>query len=65
MLKDYNHIHQQQGTEAKMKLTSFLYRMARLSRDAEVITSGDPKKMARRMKNKMLGRTLVRRLFRW
>lgn len=48
-----------------MKLTSFLYRMARLSRDAEVIASGDPKKMARRMKNKMLGRSVVRRLFRW
>jgi hypothetical protein len=48
-----------------MKLTSFLYRMARLSRDAEVIASGDPKKMARRVKNKMLGRSVVRRLFRW
>lgn len=48
-----------------MKLTSFLYRMARISRDAEVIASGDPKKMARRAKNKLLGRTIVRRLFRW
>lgn len=48
-----------------MKLTSFLYRMARLSRDAEVIASGNPKKMARRVKNKMLGRTVVRRLFKW
>jgi len=48
-----------------MKLTSFLYRMARLSRDAEVIASGDPKKMARRAKNKLIGRTLVRRLFKF
>lgn len=48
-----------------MKLTSFLYRMARLSRNAEVIASGNPKKMARRVKNKMLGRTVVRRLFKW
>lgn len=48
-----------------MKLTSLLFRMARLSRDAEVITSGNPKKVARRVKNKFLGRTLVRRLFRW
>jgi hypothetical protein len=48
-----------------MKLTSFLYRMARLSRDAEVIASGNPEKMARRAKNKFLGRTIVRRLFRW
>lgn len=48
-----------------MKLTSLLFRMARLSRDAEVMASGDPKKMVRRAKNKFLGRTLVRRLFRW
>lgn len=48
-----------------MKLTSFLYRMARLSRDAEVISSGNPQKMARRVKNKVLGRTIVRRLFKW
>ena len=46
-----------------MKLTSFLYRLARLSRDAEVIASGDPRKMARRARNKVLGRTIVRRLF--
>lgn len=48
-----------------MKLTSLLFRLARLSRDAEVIASGNPKKMARRVRNKALGRTLVRRLFRW
>ena len=48
-----------------MKLTSFLYRLARLSRDAEVIASGNPKKIARRAKNKVLGRTVVRRLFKW
>lgn len=47
-----------------MKLTSKLFRLARLSRDAEVIASGDPEKMARRIKNKLLGRSLVRRLFR-
>lgn len=48
-----------------MKLTSFLYRLARISRDAEVIASGNPEKMARRAKNKILGRSLVRRLFKW
>lgn len=48
-----------------MKLTSRLYRLARLSRDAEVLASGNPKKIARRAKNKLLGRTVVRRLFRW
>lgn len=48
-----------------MKLTSLLYRLARLSRDAEVLASGSPEKMGRRMKNKILGRSLVRRLFKW
>jgi hypothetical protein len=48
-----------------MKITSLLYRLARMSRDAEVIASGNPKKMARRGRNKLLGRSLVRRLFRW
>jgi hypothetical protein len=48
----------------QVKITSMLYRLARLSRDAEVISSGDPKKMTRRAKNKFLGRTIVRRLFR-
>ncbi|MEK6537035.1 MAG: hypothetical protein AABZ63_06085 [Actinomycetota bacterium] len=48
-----------------MKLTSWLYRLARLSRDAEVIASANPKKMARRVKNKVIGRSIVRRMFRW
>jgi hypothetical protein len=48
-----------------MKLTSLFYRIARTSRDAEVLSSGSPKKMARRAKNKLLGRSLVRRLFKW
>ncbi len=48
-----------------MRLSSFLYRAARLSRDAEVIYSGDPKKMARRARNKYIGRKVARRLFKW
>ncbi|GBE57431.1 hypothetical protein BMS3Abin01_00343 [bacterium BMS3Abin01] len=48
-----------------MKLTSLLYRLARSSRDARVVSSGSPGKMARRARNKILGRSLVRRLFRW
>jgi hypothetical protein len=45
------------------KLTSSLYRLARLSRDAEVIASGKPKKMVRRAKNKLLGRKVFRKLW--
>lgn len=48
-----------------MRLTSKLYRAARLLRDAEVITSGSPKKMARRVRNKWLGRNIFRRINRW
>jgi len=36
------------------RLTSNLYKLARLSRDTEVIASGSPKKMLRRAKNELL-----------
>jgi hypothetical protein len=37
-----------------------LYRDARLLGDAEALASGDPKRITRRAKNKLLGRTLGR-----
>ena len=37
-----------------------LYRLSRAVRDAEIIASRDPKKIARRLKNKWLGRHLGR-----
>jgi hypothetical protein len=43
-----------------MSLTSWLYRLARLSADAKAVGSGDPKKITRRAKNKLLGRALGR-----
>ncbi len=40
------------------KASSDVYRAARVVRDVEVLSSGNPKKIARRLKNKLVGRTL-------
>ena len=45
------------------KLVSFLYKLARQANDVRVITSGDPKKLARRVKNKIIGRKIIRRIW--
>jgi hypothetical protein len=42
-----------------------MFMLSRVTRDAEVLTSGSPKKIARRYKNKWLGRNVVRKLWRW
>ena len=44
------------------KLSSSLFRASRVTRDIEVLASGDPKKMARRAKNKWLGRNVIRKM---
>lgn len=38
-----------------MSLVSFLFRVARLSADAKAVTSGDPKRVGQRAKNKLVG----------
>ena len=43
------------------KSVSFLYALARAANDMEKLASGDPKRVARRAKNKYIGRTLVRK----
>ena len=41
-------------------LVSQLYRTARLANDVPAITSGNPHRMARRAKSKIIGRTVAR-----
>lgn len=43
-----------------------LFKLARLVRDLEVVASGNPKRLARRLKNLLLGRLLGRAgVWRW
>jgi len=46
-----------------MKLVSFLYKLARLANDIGKLKSGDPKKIARRIKNKIIGRKFIRKIW--
>lgn len=48
-----------------MRLSQFFYRAARLSRDVEAVSSGNPDRIARRARNKVVGRLLARSLYRW
>jgi hypothetical protein len=43
-----------------MRISSLLYRLSRASRDVEAVTSGDPEKVVRRGKDKIVGRILAR-----
>jgi len=46
-------------------LVKFLYQLARLVNDIETFTSGNPKRIARRIKNKVVGRKIGSKIYRW
>jgi len=45
------------------KLVSGLYKLARIANDISKVASGDPKKVARRVKNKIIGRKLIKKIW--
>ncbi|MBA7528498.1 hypothetical protein ES705_20685 [subsurface metagenome] len=45
------------------KLVSFLYKLARTANDIQKVSTGDPKKIGRRIKNKVIGKKLIRRIW--
>jgi hypothetical protein len=49
---------------AKGGFSSIFYKLARMSRDVKVLSSGSPKRIGRRAKNKFLGRKMSK-LWKW
>ncbi|MCM8806217.1 MAG: hypothetical protein NC825_05765 [Candidatus Omnitrophica bacterium] len=47
------------------KFVRFLYQLARMANDIETYSSGNPGKIARRIKNKIIGRKIGSRIYRW
>jgi len=44
------------------KMVSFLYKLARTANDVEKLSSGNPKRIGKRIKNKVIGRKIVSKL---
>ena len=44
------------------KLVSFLYKLARKANDVETLASGDAKRIAKRGKNKVVGKKIMKKL---
>ena len=52
------------GDHKKMgKLVSSLFKLARKANDIQKVLSGDPVKITRRVKNKIIGRKLIRKIW--
>lgn len=49
---------------ARSSISSLFYKLARVSRDMETLSSGNPKRIAKRIKNKFLGRR-IGKLWKW
>jgi len=45
------------------KMISFLYRLARGLTDFKAVASGSPMKIGRRVKNKYIGKKLIRKIW--
>ena len=45
------------------KLVSSLYKLARVANDVSKVASGNPKKIARRVKNKIIGRKIIKKIW--
>jgi hypothetical protein len=44
-------------------LVSSLFKIARIANDVRVLSSGNPKRIGKRVVNKAIGRTIVRRMY--
>ena len=46
-------------------LVAFLYKLARVANDVSKLASGKPKKIVRRVKNKLIGRNIIQRFWKF